>query len=496
MAQAGWIRKFARAAAFVCAAAPLAADDDPGEALAREIKRIVEVYSLAEAESADRVDPTVAFFQGAIPAMLRRLDPHSIFFDPDQFAQLQRMERSEQKGFGTIVNVLPGRVMILQAMPGSPAAKAGLAAGDEILAVNKVPLALLEFDQILELLGIARQKEVTLHVRHPGETRVVEVTMSPAVVDTPSVDRAFTLAPRVGYLRIAAFEGQTGVLVKQTIEKLGGEYLRSLIVDLRDNPGGDVQAALETAALFLSPDQIVFSIRGRSKEKEEVRVSRLAAPYTFPVAVLMNAKSASAAEIVAGALQDHDRAVIVGEPSFGKGLVQQVYPLSGNSGLALTTAFYFTPSGRSIQKPLRGGQLDAATAVEQGPFRTDSGRQVRGGGGIQPDEVVLPEAPPRLRAVLDATGLLTVFASGYARDHEIAEHLEISPALLDELRLFLSERSIQPSVGDWLSQREWISSRLKQELFNVKFGVARGDRLEVERDPVVKAALKKIGAAP
>jgi carboxyl-terminal processing protease len=480
--------------AAMLTAGPLLADDPAGE-LAPDLKKLIDVFAIADTEGADPVDPSVALFQGAIPGMLRKLDPHSIFFDPGQFAQLQQMERSERKGFGTIVNVAPGRVMILQAMPGSPAAKAGLGPGDEILAINQIPLAVLDLDQIAELLGEARQKDAILHVRHPNQNDVSELTLSPALVDMPSVDRAFLIAPRTGYLRITGFEGQTGRLVKSKIEELGGEYLKGLIVDLRDNPGGDVQAALETAALFLSPGQVVFSISGRTKMREEVRVTKFATPYTFPVAVLLNGKSASASEIVAGALQDHDRAVILGEPSYGKGLVQQVYPLSGSSGLALTIAFYYTPSGRSIQKPLRGGQLDAATTVSQGPFKTDSGRLVRGGGGILPDEVVLPAQPTRLEAVLDATAWITSFATEYARSHEIPEDLEVTPAMLDELRVYLSERKIQPSVSDWLSHRDWLGSRLKQEIFNVKFGVAKGDAIELSRDPVVQAAVKKIGAA-
>jgi carboxyl-terminal processing protease len=475
-------------------ATPLAADE-PAAELAPALKKFVEIFSLADAEGAGAVNPQALIFQGAIPGMLRALDPHSIFFDPDQFAQLQEMERSEHKGFGSVVNVLPGRVVILQALPGSPAAKAGLAAGDEILSVNQIPLAALDFEQIAGLLSMARQKEVTLRVRRGGGS-IEEISMSPQLMDVPSVDRAFLLAPRAAYLRITAFEGPTARLVKQTIEQLGGEYLRGLILDLRDNPGGDVQAALATAALFLSPDQTVFSVAGRKGKREEVRVSKLAAPYTFPVAVLMNAKSASAAEIVAGALQDHDRAAILGEASFGKGLVQQVYPLSASGGLALTTAFYYTPSGRSIQKPLRGGQLNTAAAAGRGPYRTDSGRVVAGGGGIQPDQIVLPEPATRLRAVIDATAAITVFAARYLRDNDISEESEIAPEMLDRLKLFLSERSIQPSVGEWLAEREWLTSRLKQELFNVKFGVAKGDEIELRRDPVVQAALKRIGATP
>jgi carboxyl-terminal processing protease len=257
-----------------------------------------------------------------------------------------------------------------------------------------------------------------------------------------------------------------------------------------------VQSAIQAAALFLSPDQLIFSIKGRNAEAEQAYVPKVSTPYTFPVAVLVNGNTASASEIVSGALQDHDRAVILGEPTYGKGLVQQVFPLSQATGLALTTAFYYTPSGRSIQRPLSGGQLDAATIVSQGPYRSDAGRTLRGGGGIQPDLVVYPENETRLQAVLDASGVLTTFAGEYLQSHEVAADFEVAPLMLDELRLFLSERKIQPDGAEWLTHRVWITSRLKQEVLNLKFGVAKGDEIELQRDPVVQAALKRLRGAP
>src|SRR5579863_1105980 len=453
---------------------------------------MVDVFVAVEQESADPVSLDAAIYEGAIPGMLRTLDPHSSFFDPGQFRQLQEMEKSEQKGFGSVVSVLPGRVIVLQVLPSTPSAKAGLSAGDEILAINNIALARLEFEQLVQLLGAARQQEVALDIRHPGESRLARLTMSPELVNTPTVDRAFLIAPQIGYLRITSFEEPTGGLVKETIEKLGADSLKGLIVDLRDNPGGAVQAAIETASLFLNAEQVIFSAKGRSSQNEEVRVPKYNHPYTFPLAVLVNAKTASASEILTGALQDHDRAVVLGEPSYGKGLVQQVYNLSANSGLALTTAFYYTPSGRSIQKPLNGGQLDAATIVDKGPYKTDGGREVRGGGGIQPDEVVLPELDSRLRLVMDASGAITSFAGEYLRAHEIAEDFEVTPAALDELRVYLSQRDIQPSAAEWLANRRWVQSRLQQELFTLKFGVAKGDQVELRRDPVLTKALQKI----
>jgi carboxyl-terminal processing protease len=477
-------------ALFLFLAAP--PPDDPAEQLARDLKKLIDVFNIADAQAADPVAPEQAFYQGAIPGMLKTLDPHSIFFDPGQFEQLKQMQNSESKGFGTIVSVLPGRVIILQTLEGTPAAKSGLTAGDEILAINGYELARLEFEQLVQLLTVARQQEAQLYVRRPGNSRVLRFTLKPELVDSPSVDRAFMLDPQIGYVRIASFEDATGKLTHEKIESLGGDNLKGLVLDLRNNPGGSVQAAMETAALFLSPEQLVFSVKGRNVKTEDVRVPKLARPYKFKVAVLINEKSASASEILSGALQDHDRASIIGEPSYGKGLVQRVFTLSSNTGLALTTAFYYTPSGRSIQKPLAFGQLDAKAIAPEGSFHTDAGRPVRGGGGIQPDETVSPAQLSRLEMVMDASGSVTSFASEYVQAHEIPADFEVTPELLDELRVFLAARNIQPGISDFLKDRAWIQSRLKQEIISLKFGVARGDETEMQRDAVVQTALKKI----
>jgi carboxyl-terminal processing protease len=475
----------------------LAAADDPSEGLPQELKTMTNVYAAIEAEAADAVPPDITIYQGAIPGMLRTLDPHSIFFDPQQYDQLKQMQKSESKGFGTIVSVLPGRVIVLEALPGTPSAKAGLAAGDEILAINNIPLARLEMEQLTQLLTEARQRQALLDVRRPGNVRLFRMTLTPELVDSPSVDRAFPLAPGIGYIRIKSFDAPTGKLVKQTIETLGGDKLKGLVIDLRDDPGGSVEAAVETASLFLQSEQLIFSIKGRTAKSEDVRVAKLVRPYTFPVSVLIDGRTASASEIVTGALQDHDRASVFGTPSYGKGLVQNVYPLSTNSAVALTIAYYYTPSGRSIQKPLEGGTLEAVTHTTQGSFRTDAGRAVQGGGGIQPDEIIYSEPMDRLSMVLDASGSITSFASEYVQSHPVKQDFEATPAVLDQLQVFLSERNIRPGVSEWSSHRPWIQSRLRQEVLTLAYGVSKGDEVGMQRDPVVQRAVKKLlGTSP
>ncbi|MBI3210061.1 MAG: S41 family peptidase [Candidatus Solibacter usitatus] len=456
------------------------------------LKRLVDVFVTVDAEAAEPVLPEQAFYQGAIPGMLRRLDPHSIFFDPGQFEQLKEMERSTKKGFGSVVSVLPGRVIFLQTLPGTPSARAGISGGDEILAINGIPLAQLEMEHLIELLQQSKQQQARLDVRRPGNARVLSFTLTPEEVASPAVDRKFPIRPGVAYVRINSFETETGEQLKQALEELGGDKLKGLILDLRNNPGGVLTAALDVASLLMPSGTKILSVRGRSKQEEEMKVADTAKPYSFPVAVLINGKTASASEIVAGAVQDHDRGTVLGEPSFGKGLVQAIYPLSSSTGMALTTAYYYTPSGRSIQRPLRGGTLDDVTATPQPEYKTDKGRIVRGGGGIQPDEIVLPEATTRFRAVIDASAILTTYATSYILKNKVDEKFEVTPALMDDLRVFLSESRIRPGLGEWTLEREWITSRLQQEILNQGVSVEKGDEVELRRDPVVRKALDAI----
>jgi carboxyl-terminal processing protease len=482
-----------RLIALLLTTSTLAAQDN----LEAQLRSILGAYALASENAADPVSSEQAFYGGAIPGLLRKLDPHSVFFDHEQFEQLRRMETSTQKGFGSVVSVLPGRIIVLQTTPGTPSARAGLAPGDEILAINGYVIAQLDSEQLPQLLEQSRQRPARLDVRRGGTPSILHFTLTPEEMQTPSVERTYFVRAGIGYIRVASFEEKTAEQIKAAIEKLGGDRLAGLILDLRGNPGGLVTAAVGTASLFLQPGMKIVTVRGRHVEEKSEVVPANATPYGFKLAVLVNEKSASASEIVSGALQDHDRATILGVPSFGKGLVQSVFPLSEGAGLALTTALYYTPSGRSIQKPLDPTRFELAATTahpnQQSEFHTDKGRKVTGGGGIQPDIVVYPEPMNRLRTVLDASASFTNFATEYLRDHKVTSDFEVTPEVLDQFRAFLSARMIRPGIAEWLPERDFVSNRLKTEVFNQAFGVEKGDEVEAQRDPVIQKAIEVIG---
>jgi carboxyl-terminal processing protease len=439
------------------------------------VRSLTNVFAAVEAEAADPVNTAQAFYAGAIPGMLRVLDPHSTFLDPDQYQQLREMSASEQKGFGSIVSILPGRVFVLQTIPDTPSARAGLSPGDEIVAVNGIALMGLEPEQLVYLLSQSRRQQATIYVRRANTPRLLEFQLTPATVASESVDRAYLLRPGIGYIRVASFDSKTGRALRAAIEKLGGATLQGLVLDLRNNPGGVAESALEAASMFLSPGQTILRIRGRSREEEAVHVPDSATPFQFPVSVLINEKTASAAEIVAAALQDHGRAKVVGAPSFGKGLVQSVYPLADETALALTVAFYFSPNGRNIQRPLKDVQLE-----------TDQ----KDRGGVIPDEPVDPETLTRLRGFLDSTGSFTAFAAEALRKGKpLDETGALTPGVMDDFRIWLSERNVQPGVSEWSADAPWIRNRLNQELANQSLGVEKGDEIEARRDPQIQRAI-------
>ena len=475
---------------LLAVAAALGADTTGSGELAeteREARRFVEVFGLLGRRLPQPFDPAEAIYRGALPAMLSTLDPFSAFLDPQQLESLREMQRSTEKGFGSVVNLLPGRVIVLQTLPGSPSERAGIAPGDEILVLNGQPLAQLPVEQLVAVLASARQGQAHLMVKRPSFPNLLDMTLVPAEMADPSVSRHFLLEPGIAYAKILNFEAATASELQETLASLGGRRLAGLVLDLRGNPGGIIESAVQVAAFFLRPDERILWIRGRDGDKQALRVPPGSEPYAFPVRILVDGRTASAAELVAGALQDHGRARLVGGRSFGKGLVQSVFELSGSTALALTTAFYETPSERAIQRWASScGEFQLAPC---GP-----GQGARR-GGIAPDREEGPRPLSRLEQVLLASNSFLEFAREYvSRRDGIDRMFEPDNEMLDEFQVYLSQRRIRPSLAEWSSTLRFVRAMLKQEVLNLTAGVAAGDEVEIRRDPVVAAALAELRA--
>lgn len=462
---------------------------DPALDLELESKRFLEVFELLDRRLAHSFDPATAIYDGALPTMLWTLDPHSSFLNPSQFETLREMQRSTEKGFGSVVNLLPGRVIVLQTLPDSPSARAGIAPGDEIVVLNGQPLAQLPIQQLVAVLGSARQDRAQLLVRRPNFPNLLDMTLVPAEMADPSVSRSFLLQPGIAYAKVLNFEAETAVELNRAIITLGGQDLKGLVLDLRGNPGGIVEVAVQVAAFFLSPGKRILWVRGRDGPKEELLVPEGTRPYRFPVRILVDSRTASAAELVSGALQDHGRARILGQRSFGKGLVQSVLELSGGTALALTTAFYQTPSERTIQRWLgRCGEFQLSPCK-------DSEESAESQGGIIPDLEILPRPlSPFEQVLLGSNAFLEFVRDHVAGRREIDESFEPDNALLDEFQFYLSQRRIRPSLAEWSATLDFIRAGLRQEALNLTLGVAAGDVVEIRRDRVVQLAVEELQA--
>ena len=378
------------AAIFTKLAVALPQSSLPSDDTTVESLKFTQAFSAIQQNFAEAVDPDRAVLDGGIRGMLSALDPFCAFFDRDQFELLKQQTRGEALGFGSILYVTPGKILVLQTAQGSPSWRAGLGPGDEIVEINGTRVNRIDFQSLVDLLRRSRSHPVRLGVIHPGKFVSQDFDLKPAEVALPSVDKAFLLSPGIGYIHLSGFEEKTPQEVLDAVVKLGTPPLEGLVLDLRDNHGGVLDAAIGVANLFLKPNTLVITTRGRSSPEKASRTTSAAKQFDFPLIVLVNGDTASAAEVLAAALQEHDRAVIAGEPTYGKGVVQSVLPLSEDTGLALTTAQYFTPSGRSIQRPLPGTAL-AAPGRELDPasssnrFSTDDGRPLAPSGGIAPD---------------------------------------------------------------------------------------------------------------
>lgn len=481
---------------------PLAAQSRiPSDEVTRESLKFARVYGMIQQNYMQALEPDRVILEGGVRGMLATLDPFSSFFDQGQFKMLQEETRGEALGFGSILYVQPGKITIIQTQQGSPSWRAGLGPGDQVVAVNGISIERLGLRQLIQLLQKAKSHPVHLGVIRPGEAAPADITMKPAEVNLPTVDTSFLGPDGIGYIHVASFESKTPQEIMTALSKMGVRNLKGLILDLRNNPGGVLASAVEVGSLFLNPGVVVLTVQGRAVARKTYKTERLPLKLDTPLIVLVNGSTASAAEVVTAALQDHDRALVVGEPTFGKGVVENVMPLSGDMGLALLTAEYFTPSGRSIQKPLPGTALQNPSLGIRGArfdphtqgapeFHTDDGRPVLADGGIAPDIRVPDWKMDPWLTFLNQTGMFTSFASEYvSRHHPVAKTFVPDATTLESFRDFLAGQRIRSPRKYWSRDEPYVKARVRTEIFNLVFGLDFGNEVAAQRDPQVEKAV-------
>jgi len=332
----------------ICLSVPLAAAEEQAQLPLDELRSFAEVFNQIRMGYVEEIDDST-LLEYAIQGMLSGLDPHSMYLSGDALQNLQDNTSGEFTGLGLEVGMEDGYVTIISPIDGSPAAEAGLRSGDVILKLGSVPVKGMTLNEAIEIMRGPKGSKIELSIGRPGEAQPFEVTLVRNTIKVASVRQSW-LEPGYGYIRIAQFQNSTGKDVRKALEKLQAEeQLKGLVLDLRNNPGGILRASVDVAGLFLDGGNVVYTEGRVENSNLYYDADPLDASDGIPIVVLINQGSASASEIVAGALQDHGRAVIMGTQSFGKGSVQTVLPLSDSRAIKLTTALYFTPNGRSIQ---------------------------------------------------------------------------------------------------------------------------------------------------
>jgi carboxyl-terminal processing protease len=472
------------------------------------VKNFTQVLDVVQANYAEKVDVDKLVYEGAIPGMLRMLDPHSNFFDARQWV----LNREEMRGkyYGVGMGVIPraGRTVVMAPYVGTPAYKAGIRPGDVIVRVDDKSAEGMSTPEIADLLRGARGTVVKITVSREGYAEPLVFSVTRDEIPHHAVDLAYEVKPGIGYLRLSGFNEKTESELGEAMKKLNAASLDGLILDMRDNHGGLLNEAIGVGDMLLDKNQLIVSHRGRASAERRFYAVRGNQGNNMPLVILVNNDSASATEIVAGAVQDHDRGVIVGETTFGKGLVQTVEPLSENTGLALTIARYYTPSGRLIQRDYKSISLYIyyERKVPEHPTEirlTDSGRQVTGGGGITPDIIVHePELNHFQKALLRADVFFPFETSvgGFTRHYlgtrpAVTKDFEADDAVMTDFRKFLANKNVRYSEPELADNLDWVKRKIKQEVMVSTFGQQEGYKVQLEADPQLAAAIDAVPQA-
>jgi carboxyl-terminal processing protease len=445
-----------------------------------------------------------------IHGMLRSLDPHTGFLSPQAHSQMRERQQASFYGLGILVGLRNGRLTVITPIEGTPASRLGIRAGDIIDAIEGEPTSKMTVDEAVSKLKGPKGTEVRITILRVGLPEPLPLTVVRAEIPQTTVRYAYLIEPGTGYIAISDFSRSTGDEVERALEKLRAQGMQRLLLDLRNNGGGLLDQAIAVADQFLAGGAPIVETRGRIRDAEQsFRAQGDHPPFGMPLVVLVNSGTASASEIVSGAIQDHDIGLVVGTPTWGKGLVQTVYSLSYGAGLALTTAKYYTPSGRLIQRDYKSYfDYYARTDVEPNgegkggrteppgeEYATDLGRKVYGGGGITPDfEVASAELAPPMQYLL-ARAAFFRFAIVWAnRNPAIPRTWAPPPALLDEFRDWLvaeklenAEEAAKLLVDE--ANRGYVLRQIRAEILSSKFGIEAAHQVLAEGDTQIQAAL-------
>jgi carboxyl-terminal processing protease len=477
--------------------------------LHKRLKEYTDLLSTVTAWSAEDVGSD-KFVYSSIDGMLRTLDPHTSFLEPKEYSEMQDRQKGTFYGLGILVTKRNDQVTVITPLEGTPAARLGVRAGDVISEVEGVATDDMPLDDVVKKLKGPKGTTVHIKIIRVGIKEPIPLTIIRAAIPTNSITNVLMLKPGVGYVRIKDFTSTTVRELDEAVEKLQEQGMQKLILDLRQNPGGLLDAAVGVADHFLDKGQMIVYTKGRTPDSAQDYVAPGKHDHlSVPLIVLVNRGSASASEIVAGAIQDHDRGLVVGETSWGKGLVQSVYTLQYGAGLALTTSKYYTPSGRNIQRDYSSfydyyvaGDSDDGTDTPEVPlsqrqqFKTETGRVVYGGGGITPDVMVKLPQLSRTTQLLEVRSAIFNYAVDYAAKHpDLTKELQVTPAIVDDFARFAATQEIA-SLDDIrktlekADDKKYIERALKAEIIAAKFGLDASYPFRIQGDTQVEKALE------
>ena len=484
--------------------------------VAEQYKVFSHALAAIEANYVDEVDPERLVYS-AINGMLQTLDPHSSFMNPRSYSQMRERQEGRYYGLGITIQVLNGDITVMALFGGSPAYLRGLRRGDIIAEVEGESAKGWTSDQAVTRLRGPKGSVVKIAIRRSGYDELIPLDVTRDEINIPTILGSFMVDEAVAYVRLRDFSETTNHDLGLALEGLASQGMKKLLLDLRDNPGGPLDQAIQVANRFLPRGDMIVYTRGRIKNSDQDYYASEDSDFTeLPLVVLVNRNSASASEIVAGAIQDHDRGLIVGETTFGKALVQSIYRVSQGAGLALTTARYYTPSGRLIQRPWDGTfdeYLTYSLREQQGEREhltadlkyTDAGRQVYSGGGIEPDmfmagpiegfdptsagrSLFARQTFPRYARKYSALGDTRISGQGRNRI-SVDRNFEVTDGMVADFGEFISTERISIDTDALWEDEAFVRAMIRYYIDLDLFGVVDARRHLVEVDPQATFAL-------